>query len=108
MDQNQPPQPPQPPVTQSTPDKLSTPLTILSFCIPLAGAVIYFMKFFSVVATLTVFFWGQWPGMPVVATGTFFWLIIEVVFSKQLREEKKHRTELLEMAEREYESLINI
>ena len=44
MDQNQPPQPPQPPVTQSTTDKLSTPLTILSFCIPLAGAVIYFMK----------------------------------------------------------------
>ena len=40
MDQNQPPS------TQldSTPDKLSTPLTILSFCIPLAGAIIYFMK----------------------------------------------------------------
>lgn len=74
----------------------------------LSPAVIYFMKFFSVVATLTVFFLGQWPGMPVVATGTFFWLIIDVVFSKQLREEKKHRTELLEMAEREYESLVTM
>ncbi|MBK8550078.1 MAG: hypothetical protein IPL53_03060 [Ignavibacteria bacterium] len=41
MDQNQ---PPQPPIQQSEPDKLSTPLTILSFCIPLAGAIIYFMK----------------------------------------------------------------
>lgn len=44
MDQNQPPQPPQPPVSGSTQDKLSMPLTLLSFCIPLAGAVIYFMK----------------------------------------------------------------
>lgn len=43
MDQNQPPGPPQPPVSGTT-DKLSTPLTILSFCIPLAGAIIYFMK----------------------------------------------------------------
>ncbi|MDZ4712779.1 MAG: hypothetical protein SGI89_10695 [bacterium] len=43
MDQNQPPQPPV--ITPgSSPDKLSTPLTILSFCIPLAGAIIYFMK----------------------------------------------------------------
>ncbi len=44
MDQNQPPviQPPSP--TGDTVDKLSTPLTILSFCIPLAGAIIYFMK----------------------------------------------------------------
>ena len=41
MDQNQPPVTPQPPATT---DKLSTPLTILSFCIPLAGAIIYFMK----------------------------------------------------------------
>lgn len=44
MDQNQPPQPPQPPVPEGTQDKLSTPLTILSFCIPLAGAIIYFIK----------------------------------------------------------------
>lgn len=45
MDQNQPPQPPQPPVQgTSTQDKLSTPLVILSFCIPLAGAIIYFIK----------------------------------------------------------------
>lgn len=42
MDQNQPPQVPVSPSTE--PDKLSTPLTILSFCIPLAGAIIYFMK----------------------------------------------------------------
>lgn len=41
MDQNQPPVSQQPPTTT---DKLSTPLTILSFCIPLAGAIIYFMK----------------------------------------------------------------
>ncbi|MEO6695711.1 MAG: hypothetical protein ABIY50_07080 [Ignavibacteria bacterium] len=41
MDQNQPPVIQQP---DNTPDKLSTPLTILSFCIPLAGAIIYFMK----------------------------------------------------------------
>ena len=41
MDQNQ---PPQPPPTGSTPDQLSTPLVILSFCIPLAGAIIYFIK----------------------------------------------------------------
>jgi len=41
MDQNQPPVSQEP---SSTPDKLSTPLTILSFCIPLAGAIIYFMK----------------------------------------------------------------
>ncbi|MEP7146131.1 MAG: hypothetical protein ABI792_03885 [bacterium] len=56
MDQNQPPVPPVystpsgttggpgGPETPSTNDKLSTPLTILSFCIPLAGAIIYFMK----------------------------------------------------------------
>ena len=41
MDQNQ---PPVTPGTPSTQDKLSTPLVILSFCIPLAGAIIYFMK----------------------------------------------------------------
>jgi len=41
MDQNQPPVTQQP---TSSADKLSTPLTILSFCIPLAGAIIYFMK----------------------------------------------------------------
>jgi len=41
MDQNQPPVSEQP---SSTSDKLSTPLTILSFCIPIAGAIIYFMK----------------------------------------------------------------
>ncbi len=44
MDQNQPPVPPGSPTTSSEPDKLSTPLMILSFCIPLAGAIIYFMK----------------------------------------------------------------
>ncbi|HMS34618.1 MAG TPA: hypothetical protein PKC91_11085 [Ignavibacteria bacterium] len=44
MDQNQPPLPPQPPAGGGSADKLSTPLTILSFCIPLAGAIIYFMK----------------------------------------------------------------
>jgi len=41
MDQNQPPVSQQ---TSTSTDKLSTPLTILSFCIPLAGAIIYFMK----------------------------------------------------------------
>ncbi len=41
MDQNQPPVPPS---TSETTDKLSTPMAILSFCIPLAGAIIYFMK----------------------------------------------------------------
>ena len=44
MDQNQPPQPPVAPTPPTEQDKLSTPLTILSFCIPLAGAIIYFMK----------------------------------------------------------------
>ncbi len=42
MDQNQPPTPP--PVTPPAQDKLSTPFTILSFCIPLAGVIIYFVK----------------------------------------------------------------
>ena len=50
MDDNtqQPPAPPTPPVSGPTPgggeDKLNIGLTILSFCIPLAGAVIYFVK----------------------------------------------------------------
>ena len=44
MDQNQPPVIQPPTSTGDTGDKLSTPLTILSFCIPLAGAIIYFMK----------------------------------------------------------------
>lgn len=48
MDQNQPPQvpqPPTPPPTGSAPtDKLSVPLVILSFCIPIAGAIIWLIK----------------------------------------------------------------
>ena len=51
MDDNtqQPPAPPTPPVSDPTTpgngeDKLNIGLTILSFCIPLAGAIIYFVK----------------------------------------------------------------
>lgn len=51
MDQNQPPstdlnqpQPPSPPDLNQTEDKLHPGLMILSFCIPLAGAIIYFVK----------------------------------------------------------------